>query len=191
MQNLADHNPACTRVWERLDLGYAKTGARRKDLPDRCPNPSTCWRRLREWYETDLLKEMWRAFLSELDHSGILYWDEVFVDATFFPAKQKGAGVGPTKRGKRSKCLVLVDGKGVPFGSYTDSASPAEITLLVKVIGEIRVPKRTPGRPRTRPKRGIGDKAYDSDPARKSLRQRGINLLALHRKKQSERQPTG
>ena len=28
----------------------------------------------------------------------------------------------------------------------------------------------------------IGDKAYDSDPARKRLRQRGINLLAPHRK---------
>ena len=38
-----------------------------------------------------------------------------------------------------------------------------------KVVGEIRVPKRGPGRPRTRPKRIIGDKACDSDPARKRL----------------------
>jgi transposase len=28
----------------------------------------------------------------------------------------------------------------------------------------------------------IGDKAYDSDPARKRLRKRGINLLVPHRK---------
>src|SRR5208283_3021518 len=98
-----------------------------------------------------------------------------------FPQK-RGAGVGKTKRGKGSKCLVLVDGKGVPLGSHTDSASPAEITLLDKVIGEIRVPKRGPGRPRTRPKRVIGDKAYDSDPARKRLRKSGITLLVPHRK---------
>ncbi|MGO9116092.1 MAG: hypothetical protein ACLQPD_00595 [Desulfomonilaceae bacterium] len=73
--------------------------------------------------------------------------------------KKRGAGVGNTKRGKGSKCLALVDGKDVPLGSHSDSASPAEITLLDKVIGEIRVPKRGPGRPRTRPKRVIGDKA--------------------------------
>jgi transposase len=46
---------------------------------------------------------------------------------------------------------------------------------------DIRVPKQGPGRPRTRPKRVIGDKAYDSDPARKRMRKRGINLLAPHR----------
>ncbi|HVN95131.1 MAG TPA: hypothetical protein VMT62_01765, partial [Syntrophorhabdaceae bacterium] len=34
----------------------------------------------------------------------------------------------------------------------------------------------------TRPKRVIGDKAYDSDPARKRLKKRGINLLVPHRK---------
>ena len=71
-------------------LWILRTGARWKDLPERHPNPSTCWRRLREWYEEDVLKDMWRAFLSELDHEGILDWDEVFVDASFFPAK-KGA----------------------------------------------------------------------------------------------------
>ena len=95
------------------------------------PHPSTCWRRLREWYEADVLNDIWRPFLSELDHNGILGWDEVFVDASFFPAKEGAREVGKTKRGKGSKCLVLVDGKGVPLGSYTDSASPAEITLLV------------------------------------------------------------
>ena len=64
--------------------------------------------------------------------------------------RQKGRENRPTKRGKGTKCLVLVDGQGIPLGSHTDSASPAEITLLDKVIGEIR-PKRGPGRPRTRP----------------------------------------
>jgi transposase len=98
-----------------------------------------------------------------------------------FPQK-RGTVVGPTMRGKVTKCLVLVDGQGIPFGSHTGSASPAETTLLDKVMGEIRAPKQGPGRPRTRPKRVIGDKAYDSDPARKPLRQRVINLLAPHRK---------
>jgi len=80
-------------------LWILRTGARWKDLRDRYSNPSTCWRRLREWYETDVLKDMWRAFLSELDHNGILDWDEVFVDASFFPAK-KGRGSRENQAGK-------------------------------------------------------------------------------------------
>jgi len=34
-------------------------------------------RRLREWYEAYALKDMWRAFLSKLDHNGILDIDPV------------------------------------------------------------------------------------------------------------------
>ena len=83
-------------------LWVLKTGARWRDLPDRYPHPSTCWRRLREWYEEDVLKDMWRAFLSELDHEGILDWDEVFVDASFFPAK-KGARQSGRPSGEREQ----------------------------------------------------------------------------------------
>jgi len=83
-------------------LWILKTGARWKDLPERYPHPSTCWRRLRQWYEEDVLKEMWRAFLSELDHEGILEWDEVFVDASFFPAK-KGARESGKPSGEREQ----------------------------------------------------------------------------------------
>jgi transposase len=59
-------------------LRILKTGARWKDLSDQYPHPSTCSRRLRQWYEEDVFKNMWRAFLSELDQDGILEWDEVF-----------------------------------------------------------------------------------------------------------------
>ena len=83
-------------------LWVLKTGARWKDLPDRYPHPSTCWRRLRQWYEQDVLKDMWRAFLSELDHEGILDWDEVFVDGSFFPAK-KGARESEKPSGEREQ----------------------------------------------------------------------------------------
>jgi len=84
-------------------LWILKTGARWKDLPDRYPHPSTCWRRLREWYEDGVLKDMWRAFLSELDHDGILDWDEVFVDASFFPAKKGARQSGrPSEERERS-----------------------------------------------------------------------------------------
>ncbi|MCA1961611.1 MAG: transposase [Desulfomonile sp.] len=98
------------------------------------------------------------------------------------PGKKRGAAVGPTKRGKGTKCMVVVAGKGIPPGSHTDPAAPAEIKLLERVPADIKVAKKGSGRPRTRPKRMIGDKAYDSDPHRKMLRKRGISLLSPHRK---------
>ena len=69
-------------------LWMLKTGARWKDLPDKYPDPSKCWRRLKEWYEAEVFKDMWRAFLSELDASGVLGWEETFIDASFIPAKK-------------------------------------------------------------------------------------------------------
>ncbi len=69
-------------------LWILKTGARWKDLPDRYPNPSTCWRRLREWQSEGVFMNMWRAFLSELDHKHALDWEDSFVDASFMPAKK-------------------------------------------------------------------------------------------------------
>ena len=43
------------------------SGTRRCDLPEECPSPSTCWRRLRDWEEQEVWLEIWRAFLNELN----------------------------------------------------------------------------------------------------------------------------
>jgi len=83
-------------------LWILKTGARWQDLPSEYPSSSTCWRRLRDWHEAGVFKEMWRAFLSELDDAGILDWEESFVDATFIPAK-KGARQSEKPRGARER----------------------------------------------------------------------------------------
>jgi len=57
---------------------------------------------LRDWHEAGVLKDMWRAFLSELDAEGILDWEETFVDATFIPAK-KGARPSEKRREARER----------------------------------------------------------------------------------------
>ena len=93
----------------------------------------------------------------------------------FRPGKKGGPCVGKTKRGKGTKWMVLVDGKGTPLGAHLDSASPAEVTLLEKTLQTVSVARsRRPGRPRTRPDRLIGDRAYDSNPFRGSLAARNI-----------------
>lgn len=77
--------------------------------------------------------------------------------------------------------MVVVDGQGVPLGNYLDSASPSEVTLLEKTLNNICVPRKGRGRPRKKPKRLIADKGYDSDPLRKRLKHRGIDLICPYR----------
>jgi transposase len=76
--------------------------------------------------------------------------------------------------------MVLVDGRGLPLGVRLESATPAEVTLAEATLAEVRVP-RPRGRPRQKPKRVIADRAYDSDPLRQRLRQRGIDLIVPYR----------
>jgi transposase len=77
--------------------------------------------------------------------------------------------------------MVVVDGQGIPLGSFLASASPAEVTLVDQTLEQIKVPRNGPGRPKSRPKRLIADKGYDSDPLRDKLKKRGIELICPHR----------
>ena len=84
--------------------------------------------------------------------------------------------------------MVMVDGTGVPLGDHLHSASPSEVRLAEATLSTIRAGQRhRPGRPRQRPERVIADRTYDSDPLRKQLAQRGIELIVPHRR--NRRQP--
>jgi len=78
--------------------------------------------------------------------------------------------------------MVVVDGQGVPLGKHLDSASPAEVKLLSRTLATVRVPRRGRGRPKSRLRRVIADKAYDSDAARRELQRFGTELICPHRK---------
>jgi transposase len=79
--------------------------------------------------------------------------------------------------------MVVVDGAGLPLGNHLHSASPAEVKLVEATLATVRVGRRHGGgRPRQKPVRLIADRAYDSDPLRKQLAARGIELIAPHRK---------
>jgi transposase len=69
--------------------------------------------------------------------------------------------------------MVVADGHGLPIGLYVDSARPHEIQLADATLATVRVPQPR-GRPRTRPKELVADKAYDSHAFRRRLRRRGI-----------------
>ena len=95
--------------------------------------------------------------------------------------KKRGSAIGKTKRGKGTECMVVVMPR-VFLWEAIPTLLRQQRSGSPKRHSSNERPKKGPGRPRTRPKRVIGDKAYDSDPLRKRLRKRGINLLSPHRR---------
>lgn len=82
--------------------------------------------------------------------------------------------MGPTKRGKGTKIMVIADKSSLPIAIHVGSASPAEVTLVEKTI-VTHFTKETPTLL-------IGDKAYDSDPLDSILHDTyDINLVAPHK----------
>lgn len=108
--------------------------------------------------------------------------ERVVYGREFCSRQKRGSEVGKTKRGKGTKWMVVVDGRGVPLGIRLYSASPSEVRLAEETLDAIRVGRRHQGgRPRQKPERVIADKGYDSDALRARLRQRGIALIVPHR----------
>ena len=81
--------------------------------------------------------------------------------------------MGKTKRGKGTKIMAVADRAGLPLAVYTTSASPHEVKLVEQTVCERFTNER--------PRKIIGDKAYDSDPLDKQLKKLDIELIAPHK----------
>ena len=94
-------------------------------------------------------------------------------------SQKRGSSVGKTKRGKGTKIMAFSDGSSIPLSLHTESASPHEVTLVEPTLAS--------GFLEEQPKRLIGDKAYDSDPLDEALLERGIEMIAPHRRNRKKR----
>lgn len=79
------------------------------------------------------------------------------------------------------KLVLAVERHGTPLGVYVCSAQPSEHRVAEAVLAEIQVPRPGRGRPRSKPRRVVADKGYDSDPLRQRMRKRGIDWIAPYR----------
>jgi len=169
--------PASSRKCLEGILWILWTGAPWAALPDKYGARSTVHDRLSLWVERGVFLALWRGFLRQLDGRQRLAWQECIVDGSFVVAKKGGALVGPTKRGKGCKLMVLVDGQGVPLGALVERASPAEVKLL-----EATLAASYRGHGRRRLCRLIADRAYDSNPLRLLLVKQRIDPIIPARK---------
>jgi transposase len=94
----------------------------------------------------------------------------------------KKTGPNPTdRRTLGSKHHLLTDGHGIPLAVLVTGAHRHDVTQLVPLLEAIPAVHGKPGRPRCRPKRVYGDRAYDSAPHRQQLRARGITPMLAKR----------
>lgn len=71
----------------------------------------------------------------------------------------------------------MVDRTGVPVGLATDAANVPETVLLVPAVDDIPASVLAPADTPL-----VADRAYDSDPLRELLADRGFRLLSPHRR---------
>ena len=142
-------------------------------MPQCHPNYKTVHRRFQKWCRTGVLDRALRDLAGELRDSGRIDGSEAFIDASFARAKGGGPGVGLTKVGKGVKIMAIADRSGLPLSVSVHAANHhetklAQLSLDLCLCGE--------------PANLIGDKAYDSDPLDAELRERGVEMIAPHRR---------
>src|SRR5215831_4491334 len=160
-------------------LFVLKTGIPWEDLPQEmgCGSGMTCWRRLRDWHQAGIWDRLVEILLARLQHADRIDWSRAAIDSAMARALGgvEGRGPNPTDRGRPGvKHHVITDARGTPLAGVITGANAADVTELVPLVDSSGPVAGKPGRPRRRPERVQGDRAYDSEPHREALRERGI-----------------
>jgi hypothetical protein len=90
------------------------------------------------------------------------------------PRHKNREALGRSRGGLTSKIHLLADSGCRPLARVTSSGQRHDSLAFEPLMGQLRIARRGPGRPRTRPGRVLGDKAYSSSAIRAHLRARSI-----------------
>jgi transposase len=77
---------------------------------------------------------------------------------------------------------LATDANGIPLAATLTGANTHDIKQLLPLVDAIPPVRGKRGRPRRRPQRAQGDRAYDSQPHRQELRRRHIAPVLARRK---------
>ena len=171
-----------------------RTGCPWRDVPERYGTWQSVYGLYRAWQLTGV----WTAILTGLqalaDEAGLIEWT-VSVDSTINRAHQHAAGarrhpeqqkqppvgepadhaLGRSRGGLTTKVHPASEQRRKTLATVLTGGQAADSPQFTTVLDRIRVPRRSgPGRPRTRPDRVLGDKAYSARANRAYLRRRGI-----------------
>jgi transposase len=98
------------------------------------------------------------------------------------PAEPADHGLGRSRGGLTTKFHLACEQGQKPLAVIVTAGQRGDSPQFIPVLEAIRVPRLSGGRPRTRPDRVLGDKAYGSRANRRYLRRRGIRCTIPEQK---------
>lgn len=189
-----------------------RTGVPWRDLPQEYGPWQTVYGLFRRWQRDGTWAVLLTGLQARADAAGLIIW-EVNVDSTICRAHQHAAGarsdgraqkeppgginvepddhgLGRSRGGFTTKIHLACEQGQRPLSLLVTAGQRGDSPQFVAVLEGIRVPRGGAGRPRVRPLRVRGDRAYSSRANRAYLRKRGIRCTipepadqATHRKR--------
>jgi transposase len=169
-------------------LWVLRSGAPWRDLPERFGSVGTVSSRFYRWRQTGIWQRVLEALQTKAEAAGLIEWDLHFVDSSVVRAHQHAAGarrsrdggsceaLGRSRGGFSTKIHVRAEGHGKPVSFALSGGERHDCVALPALLdsGAVRRPR---GRPRLRPRRVAGDKAFSGRPSRGHLRRRHIGAV--------------
>lgn len=173
-----------------------RTGVPWRDLPREYGPWQTVYGLFRRWQREGVWARLLTSLQARADAAGLITW-EVNVDSTVCRAHQHAAGarrdgagqkeppgglptepddhgLGRSRGGFSTKIHLACEQGQKPLSLLVTAGQRGDSPQFEPVLEAIRVPKAGGGRPRRKPLRVRGDKAYSSRANRAYLRRRGI-----------------
>ncbi|GIJ81497.1 DDE transposase [Micromonospora phaseoli] len=173
-----------------------RVGSPWRDVPAAYGPWQTVYGLFRRWQRAGVWQNIFTAVLAGEDAAGRIGWD-VSVDSTVMRAHQHAAGarrngamqveppggmqlepddhaIGRSHGGLSTKLHLVCEQGRRPLALLLTVGQRGDSRGFIPVLDRIRVPRPGRGRPRTRPDRVLGDKAYSSAANRAWLRAKGI-----------------
>ncbi|AWI28521.1 IS5 family transposase [Streptomyces sp. ICN441] len=173
-----------------------RTGVPWRDLPTEYGPWQTVYGLFRRWQRQGVWVRLLTLLQARADAAGLITW-EVNIDSTICRAHQHAAGarrdgnrqkeppgglttepddhgLGRSRGGFTTKIHLACEQGQKPLSLLVTAGQRGDSPQFEPVLNAIRVPRAGQGRPRSRPLRVRGDKAYSSRANRAYLRRRGI-----------------
>ncbi|MFI6086178.1 IS5 family transposase [Streptomyces sp. NPDC051217] len=194
--------PGCRRLVDGVRW-RVRTGVPWRDLPVEYGPWQTVYGLFRRWQRRGVWARLLALLQARADASGLIFW-EVSVDSTVCRAHQHAAGarrygavqkeppgglseepedhgLGRSRGGFTTKVHLACEQGQKPLSLLITAGQRGDSPQFSPVLDAIGVPRHGVGRPRCRPLRVRGDRAYSSRANRAYLRRRGIRCTIPER----------
>jgi transposase len=179
-------------------LWVLNSGAPWRDLPRRYGPVGTVSSRFYRWRRSGVWHRVLEALQALADAEGRVGWELHFLDSTVVRAHQHAAGAHKADREPGDEALgrsrggftihVRCEGYGKPVTFTLTGGQVHDSRQVSALINRGAIRRIGRGRPRLRPAKLAGDKAYSSRSIRLALRKRGITPV-IPTKANERRQP--